>query len=176
MQEQGKRPKWELVAQCEDQSHLQFCEWVTLKGPSGSLPNRNWDGEDTTRHPALFAGYGMKRDGFRIRLSWSAHLSLRRPSGAPLTPESLTDSLARLRRKAAGFICPELERGQLPESWLFDPCGCDCLEYKELGQLGIEWGWTRKAKSKGARQCYGDATLPLHPLIQAQRSGARRQG
>lgn len=173
MQEQGKRPDWELVTQCEDESHLQFCEWGALKGQSGTLPNRNWKA-NTTRHPALFAGYGDKNDGFRLLLSWSAHLSLRKASGAPLTPESLTDGLARLRRKATGFICPELERGQVVESWLFDPNGCGCLDYKALDQLGVGWGWSRNAKSKRARECQGGGTLPLQPLIQAQRPEARR--
>jgi hypothetical protein len=86
-----ERPCWEVVERCEDGSHLQPCEWGAGESQEGA-----------EGYSYLSAGYDDQRSGFRVKLSWSAHLSLMRADKRVLTPESLRESLAELRRKQVG--------------------------------------------------------------------------
>ena len=68
---------------------------------------------------------------FAIHLVWSAHLSITLTQNRCLKQDELVRGLARLRRRGAQYICPQIQPGQISGAGLFDPnYYCDHVEYQ----------------------------------------------
>ncbi|KAK4197593.1 hypothetical protein QBC40DRAFT_231819 [Triangularia verruculosa] len=144
----------ETIVKCQHGDHTQPCQ----QRPRGRLfpclsSRKGWQEDEFPLYPRVFVrknqgwlpvGSNVPHKSFAVFISWMAHINLS-PGDQKLTPELLSKSLADLREKQGGFICPETEPGRIIEKMLFDPNRCNCLRYERLQPLGGTWHRSMRA-------------------------------
>lgn len=161
--EEGINNKEDIEIRCDDISHVLPCAHTVLRpAPAGILMvgrrifYPDCGDNRCIEHPTP----ALSVEGSRIRLSWTAHLPVKR-NGGPLNAVSLRRRIAKIRESGGWLLYPIVTFSRdMPEMRCFDPNDCDCVSLE--GHENVELRPSSSQNSK--RVCRLNPSRQLYSM------------